>query len=77
MITRVIPEHLYAAFQHVGPISYLPETLKYIWGSWLPKSEYEYVEKPDFELYAPSVQTDNLDKTLFLFIPISRRTKNF
>ena len=73
MITRIIPAHLYAAFRHEGPISSLPETLKYIWGSWLPKSDFEYVEKPDFELYAPASQPENPDKTLFLCIPI--RTK--
>ena len=73
MITRIIPEHLYAVFQHEGPISFLPETLKYIWGSWLPKSNYEYVEKPDFELYAPGIQPEDPDKILFLHIPITRK----
>lgn len=53
MISRTIPAQLYAAFRHEGPISYLPETLKYIWGSWLPKSDYDYVERPDIELYLP------------------------
>jgi len=73
MITRIIPEHLYAAFRHEGPISYLPETLKYIWGSWLPKSDYQYAEKPDFELYASSTQPEKPDKTLFLYIPVSKK----
>lgn len=73
MITRTIPEQLYAAFRHEGPISYLPETLKYIWGSWLPKSSYGYVEKPDFELYAPATQPENPEKTLFLYIPVRKK----
>lgn len=75
MITRIIPAHLYAAFRHDGPISSLPETLKYIWGSWLPKSDYEYVEKPDFELYAPATQPGNPDKTLFLYIPVRKKVQ--
>jgi len=70
MIARTIPEHLYAVFRHDGPASSLPETMKYIWGSWLPKSDYEYVEKPDFELYSPSAQPKNAVKTLFLHIPV-------
>jgi AraC family transcriptional regulator len=74
MITRTIPEHLYAAFRHKGPLSYLPETLKYIWGSWLPKSNYEYVEKPDFELYAPGAESEGSDKILFLYIPVTRKS---
>ena len=73
MISRTLPEHLYAVFRHEGPISFLPETLKYIWGSWLPKSHYEYVERPDFELYAPSAQPENQDRTLFLYIPVCRK----
>ncbi|MEH6836918.1 MULTISPECIES: AraC family transcriptional regulator [Falsihalocynthiibacter] len=73
MIARVIPSHLYAVFQHEGPVSSLPETMKYIWGSWLPKSDYEYVEKPDFELYSPDAQPKGADKTLFLHIPVSRK----
>ena len=73
MITRIIPKHLYAAFRHEGPISFLPETLKCIWGSWLPKSNYEYVEKPDFELYAPEAQPEDPDKILFLYIPVARK----
>jgi len=74
MITRIIPAHLYAVFRHKGPMSFLPETLKYIWGSWLPKSDYEYVEKPDFELYAPGTQPEDPDKVLFLHIPIVRKS---
>jgi AraC family transcriptional regulator len=71
MIARIIPAHLYAVFRHDGPISYLPETLKYIWESWLPKSRYDYVEKPDFELYAPGSRPEDPDKVLFLHIPIA------
>jgi len=74
MITRTIPEHLYAVFRHQGPVSYLPETLKYIWGSWLPKSNYEYQETPDFELYSPGTQPDDPDKVLFLYIPVSAKS---
>ena len=74
MISRVIPEHLYAVFRHSGSLSFLPETLKYIWGSWLPKSDYEYVEKPDFELYSPGQQMDDPDKILHLHIPVAQKT---
>ncbi len=73
MIARTIPEHLYAVFRHKGPMSFLPETLKYIWGSWLPKSNYDYVEKPDFELYAPGTQPEDPDKILFLYIPVTKK----
>ena len=73
MVARVIPAHLYAVFRHDGPVSSLPETMKYIWGSWLPKSDYEYVEQPDFELYSPDTQSEGGDRILFLHIPVSRK----
>ena len=71
MISREIPEQLYAVFQHKNALTQLHETLKYIWGSWLPKSKYNYIEKPDFELYAPSKKPGDQNKILFLYIPIS------
>jgi len=73
MVARTIQEHLYAVFRHDGPLSALPETFKYIWGSWLPKSKFNYVEKPDFELYAPGAKQDDPDKVLFLHIPVSEK----
>jgi len=75
MTTRTIPEHEYAVFKHDGDLSSLPETFKYIWGSWLPKSNYEYVEKPDFELYTPGTQPNDPSKVLFLYIPITKKNK--
>ncbi len=74
MISRIIPEHLYASFRHKGPLSSLPETLKYIWGSWLPKSNYKYVEKPDFEIYSPSTGADCTGIKLSLNIPITGKS---
>jgi len=74
MISRIIPEQMYAVFRHTGDLSLLPETLKYIWGSWLPKSDYEYVEKPDFELYSPGLNPNDPEHVLFLNIPVSRKS---
>jgi AraC family transcriptional regulator len=76
MVSRTIPAHLYAVFRHDGAVSSLPDTMKYIWGSWLPKSDYEYVEKPDFELYSTDVQSKKTEKTLFLHIPVSPKSGN-
>jgi len=75
MIARVIPAHLYAVFRHDGPVSSLPETMKYVWGSWLPKADYDYAEKPDFELYSPDAQAKNTDKTLYLHIPVCPKNR--
>jgi len=81
MITRILPAQLYAVFKHQGPMSSLPDTLKYIWGSWLPKSEYDYAEKPDFELFpnAADIQkpdpslAQRADNIVYLHIPIQAK----
>ncbi len=70
MVTRTLDAHLYARFDHIGPIAFLSNTLKYIWGSWLPKSHYEYVEKPDFELYSKGFNDSDPGNILQIFIPI-------
>lgn len=70
MVSRTIPAHQYAVFTHQADASLLPETLKYIWGSWLPKSRYEYSESPDFELYIPKMVNNEIHRTLSLHIPI-------
>jgi len=72
MIARTIPAQRYAVFRHLGPLSSLPETLKYIWGSWLPKSDYSYLESPDFELYSPATEPGDPDKVLSLHIPVRK-----
>jgi AraC family transcriptional regulator len=73
MVARDIESQLYACFDHKGPIANLEATLKYIWGSWLPKSKYEYVEKPDFELYAEGFCDAEPDNILKIFIPIKAK----
>jgi AraC-like DNA-binding protein len=47
------PWHTYAVLTHRGHISRLPDTVKHVWGRWLPASEYRHVTAPDFELYDP------------------------
>lgn len=74
MTARELPEQMYAKFIHRGSIANLDKTLKYIWGSWLPKSKYEYVEKPDFELYPPGYNVMDPESEMALHIPI--REKN-
>ena len=70
MITRELPEQLYAKFIHKGSIADLDKTLKYIWGSWLPKSNYDYEEKPDFELYPPNYNVMDPNCQMAIHIPI-------
>jgi AraC family transcriptional regulator len=40
----------YAVFIHEGPASAAPETMQYIFGRWLPESEYELDNREHFEI---------------------------
>jgi AraC family transcriptional regulator len=40
----------YAVFIHNGPASAAPETMRYIFGQWLPDSEYELDNREHFEI---------------------------
>lgn len=73
MTTRDLPKQLYAKFVHNGSISNLDKTLKYIWGSWLPKSNFEYEEKPSFELYPPGYNVLDPNSKMALHIPIRQK----
>ena len=69
-----IRDRTYARFTHKGPIAQLEETLRYIWGSWLPKSAYEYEEKPDFELYPAGFNDADPENKLYLNIPVRKKS---
>jgi len=73
MTTRELPEQMYARFTHRGPVANLEQTLRYIWGSWLPKSKFDYLEKPDFELYRPGFNDANPENELYLHIPVKAK----
>ena len=71
MITRELPAQTYAKFTHVGPLAKLEETLKYIWGSWLPKSEFNYANTPDFELLPEGFKDKDPHNRIYLHIPVT------
>lgn len=74
MITRELEAQTYARFTHTGPIANLENTLRYIWGSWLPKSNYEYADKPDFELLPAGFNDADPENVIYLNIPVTSRT---
>ena len=53
MIAVTVPANAYAVFTHVGHVARLNDTVRQIWGRWLPASRYRPVAAPDFELYDP------------------------
>ena len=74
MITRELHAQTYARFTHIGSLDRLEDTLKYIWGSWLPKSAYQFAEKPDFELLPAGFNDNDPQNKIYLHIPILPKT---
>lgn len=71
MVLCEIPSGRYAAFTHRGKLSDLPQTVKFIWGTWLPQSEYEYIEtQPDFELYDDRFDSASETGEIDIYVPI-------
>lgn len=51
MMALTVPAGRYAVFTHDGHISRLEDTVKQIWGRWLPASPHRHEPRPDFEQY--------------------------
>jgi AraC family transcriptional regulator len=70
MVKIHIPKNRYAVFTHRGPITKLQETVKFIWGSWIPQSKYKLVDSPDFELYDRRFNPETMSGELDIYVPI-------
>ena len=51
MIGREVPGGKYAVFEHRGTADKFQHTMKFIYGSWFPKSGYQLDDRPELELY--------------------------
>jgi len=70
MMAMTIPAGQYAVFTHKGSIEKLNFTMKYIYGSWLPKSGQKLRDAPDLEIYDQRFRPDSEDSELDIYIPI-------
>lgn len=73
METMIIPSGLYAVFIHKGPASEGPKTYNYIFGTWMPKSEYTLDDRPHFALMGENYKNDNPDSEEEIWIPIKSK----
>jgi AraC family transcriptional regulator len=74
LVALTIPASTYAVFTHTGHISRLPDTVKQVWGHWLPSSPYRHVPTPDFELYDERWDPATGDGDIDVFVPIAELT---
>jgi AraC family transcriptional regulator len=73
MIAMTIPANAYAVFTHSGHISRLPDTVKQIWGHWLPSSSHVHMPAPDFELYDERWDPTTGEGDIDVYVPIAER----
>ena len=70
MVTCEIPASRYAVFTHRGLLINLPHTIKYIWGTWVTKGEYQHKNAPDFELYDERFDPHSESSEFDIYVPI-------
>lgn len=69
----IIPAGKYAEFVHMGPASAAPRTFGYIFGEWLPSSEFELDLRPHFEILSEGYDPFALDTNERVLMPVRLR----
>ena len=72
MQSLIVKEGLYAVFNHVGDASKAREIFGYIFGVWLPNSEYEFDNRPQFEILGEKYKSNSPDSEEEIWIPIKK-----
>lgn len=71
LVALTVPANRYAIFTHTGHISRLADTVKQIWGHWLPGAPYKHVATPDFELYDERWDPTTGEGDIDIWVPIA------
>lgn len=71
MDSFILPGGLYAVFLHKGPARTTPSTFRYIFGTWLPASEYKLDNRPHFEKLGEKYSNDSDDSEEEIWIPVT------
>ncbi len=65
----------YARFIHKVLADTFPETSKYIFGNWMPSSEYQLDSRPHFEIMGERYQVNNPDSEEEVYIPVQLKDR--
>ena len=68
-----IPAGQYAVFTHRGPAGAGPQTYQYIFGVWLPTSDYIIDDRPHFALMDEKYKHEQPDSEEDIYIPVKLR----
>lgn len=70
METLTLSNGLYAVFLYQGPASAAPKIFQYIFGTWLPGSDYLVDDRPHFEVMGAKYKNEDPDSEEELWIPV-------
>ena len=70
MQTFVLPSGKYAIFLHKGLPSLGAKTFRYVFGTWLPNSEYRLDHRPHFEILGEKYKNNDPSSEEEIWIPI-------
>ena len=73
METLILPSGLYAVFLYKGDPREFSATFRYIFGDWLPNSEYELDNRPHFEIMGEKYKNDSPDSEEEIWIPVKKK----
>jgi len=73
MEALIVPAGLYAVFIHKGPASDAAKTFGYIFGTWLPASDYALDQRPHFEILGEKYKNNAPDSEEEVWIPIKKK----
>lgn len=65
-----LAEHRYAVFRHQGHVSTLHQTFFTLFNQWLPESDYELADAPEFEQYSPDFDPSQGKGYVEVWIPL-------
>lgn len=75
MVGKTLPANTYAVFTHKGSLDNLRKTYEYIYGTWLPNSDYVSGGDYDFELYDARFKPGSDQSELDIYLPVKARVK--
>lgn len=73
-VSFVLKSGLYAVFPHKGLSSEFPKTMQFIFGEWLPNSEYDLDNRPHFEVLGANYKNNDPSSEEEVWIPIRKKT---
>lgn len=68
-----VPPQTYALFRHRGLITRIGETMGYIFGKWLPQSEFESADGVSLERYDERFRDHDVKSEMDILVPVRKR----